>query len=1044
VEVRLLGQLEAVADDGAPVVIRGVKLRTLVAILALHRGEPVGTDRLIGELWGDAPPGNPVNALQASVSQLRRAFGAAKIVTSEAGYALGIAPEDLDVVHFERLVAEGRRQLIAGDAAMASRTLHTALALCRDEALVEFAYAEFALGERARLEELALAAVEARIEADLALGRHGDVTGELEALCQRHPMRERLWELSMLALYRSGRQADALRAFAEARTALVEELGLDPGSGLKELEARVLAQDPSLDAPAGDRRATVSASPAGGNLRARLTTFVGRDDDLARLVDVTRTRRLVTLIGPGGAGKTRLAVETAAALQPEYRDGAWLVELGAVRDTEAVAPAIAAALEARGPGPAEAAAPALGLLVGHLRGRSLVIVLDNCEHVVAEAATVVEALLGEVPDLLVIATSREPLGVGGEALFPIGGLDADAAVELFADRGSAVRPSFSVDADTRPVVAELCRRLDHLPLAVELAAARLRVLPLAQLVGLLDDRFRVLTGGSRTALPRHQTLRAVVDWSHDLLFDDERRLFARLSVFTGGCGLEAVESVCSDDALDRADILDLLGRLVDKSLVVAEFGELGEVRYSQLQTLWEYGRERLAASGEAASVFDRHAQWYMALSLGVRQGFHGQHGLVWRARIAAEIGNLRGALDWYIERGDATAALSLTTGLACWFQRGDFLQAAGWLEEALRVDGEAPVTLRAAAAAWHGYFNFNAWITAPVAALAEVGQAVEVLRDGSDLERLGDALLVFAALLNRNGDLDTTRVVLAEARLVLTAADDRWGLATHDLIYAQHLASVGQLGAAEASARASVEGFQAIGEQFLFVECLAVLAGVAEARGDLESAAVTYEQLLERARADGLAYYVPHWLTRLGALRARQQDDTTAEQLFAEAVTRSDGPMRRGAALIGLAGATRRRGDLESARDWLEQAAAEYGSVGHDSGRAAVSVARCWWAIAAGDLDAAAGFADQACRAVSHHEASMRMSAQIAAAAVAAVRSGSEADIERFAALVDQHNGSDAGRFAAVSVGAIGSTLDEPDVAALYRTLGLDAAPTPR
>ena len=261
-EVRLLGQLEAVADDGSPVVIRGARLRTLVAILALHRGEPVGTERLISELWGDEPPGNPINALQASVSQLRRALGAAKIVTSDAGYALAIAPEELDIVRFERLVAEGRRQLVAGDAAMASSTLHAALGLCRDEALVEFAYAEFALGERARLEELALAAVEARIEADLALGRHGDVTGELEALCQRHPLRERLWELSMLALYRSGRQADALRAFADARTALVEELGIDPGPGLKELEARVLAQDPDLDAPAEDRRAARVGHPA--------------------------------------------------------------------------------------------------------------------------------------------------------------------------------------------------------------------------------------------------------------------------------------------------------------------------------------------------------------------------------------------------------------------------------------------------------------------------------------------------------------------------------------------------------------------------------------------------------------------------------------------------------------------------------------------------------------------------------------------------------------------------------------------------------------
>ncbi len=267
-------------------------------------------------------------------------------------------------------------------------------------------------------------------------------------------------------------------------------------------------------------------------------------------------------------------------------------------------------------------------------------------------------------------------------------------------------------------------------------------------------------------------------------------------MFTGGCGLDAAESVCADDALDRADILDLLGRLVDKSLVVAEFDESGEVRYSQLQTLWEYGRERLADSGEADAVRDRHAQWYLALeSSRPASGLRGEDGLVWQARFAAELGNLRGALDWYIERGDATSALSLTTGLAwVWFQRSDFHNAARWLEDALRVAGDAPATLRAAAMGWHGYFN--AWITGgQTAAIAEVSEAVEVLRDGSDPERLADALLSLAALLNRNGDLATTPVVLAEAHRVLTALDDRWGLAVHDFFTAGHLAPMGDLDA---------------------------------------------------------------------------------------------------------------------------------------------------------------------------------------------------------------------------------------------------------
>jgi tetratricopeptide (TPR) repeat protein len=346
--------------------------------------------------------------------------------------------------------------------------------------------------------------------------------------------------------------------------------------------------------------------------------------------------------------------------------------------------------------------------------------------------------------------------------------------------------------------------------------------------------------------------------------------------------------------------------------------------------------------------------------------------------------------------------------------------------------------LRAAAIVWHGFCN--AWVTGPAIALAEVLPAIEVLRDGSDPQRLGDALLILGELLNRNGDIATTRVVLAEAHPILTALGDPWGLAAHDLLAAGYLALMGELDAAEAAVRASVEGFQAIGEKFLVAESLGMLAGVAEARGDLQGAADAYGQLLEGARVSGLANLVPMWLIRLGALRARQGDDSTAEQLFAEAVSRSSTePMRRAMGLIGLAGATRRLGDAQSARTWLEQAAAECGSVRNEDGRAAVLTASCWWAISAGELDAAAELADQACHLATHDDPSMPASAQTAAAAVAAVSSGSDADIEHFASLVRQRNGSAAGRFAVILVGAIGSTLDEPDVAALCHTLGLES-----
>jgi hypothetical protein len=411
---------------------------------------------------------------------------------------------------------------------------------------------------------------------------------------------------------------------------------------------------------------------------------------------------------------------------------------------------------------------------------------------------------------------------------------------------------------------------------------------------------------------------------------------------------------------------------------------------------------------------------------------------VCRARIAAEIGNLRGALDWYIERDDAASALTLTTRQVwIWFHRTDFLQGVRWLEDALGVPGDAPTTLRATAAAFHGYCN--AWITGSAVALAELREAVEVLRDGSDPEQLADALLIYADLLNRYGHIAATPVVLAEAHGVLSAIGDRWGLATHDLFTAGYLAPTGDLAAAEASVRSAIAGFESIGEQFLVLESRGMLAGVAEARGDLEGAATNYARLLEGARVSGLTNLIPVWLIRLGALRARQEDDATAVQLFAEAVARSAGPTIRGTALVGLAGATRRLGDAEPAQRLLDQAAAEYASVDHEDGRVVVLTAWCWSAIAVGDLDRAAEFADEACRGPSHDDRSMRMSAQIAAAAVAAAESGSEGDIEQFDALVRQRRGSDAGRFAVATVGTVGSTLDEPDVAGMCRTLGLES-----
>ena len=394
-EVRFFGEFEA-TEGGVPVPVRGTKQRSVLALLALQRGGPVSADRLIDMLWGEEQIANTANALQAQIGQLRRTLGATAIVTSEAGYALDIGPDDLDAARFEQLVAKGRRLLEEGETALASSTLGEALQLRRGEPLSEFAYAGFADAERAHLDDLTLVATEARVEADLVLGHHGELVGELEALCREHPLRERLWELLMLALYRAGRQAEALRAYSQARDHLVDELGIDPGPALRQLEARILAQDPSLAAVGPARLQTVAVPMATGNLRERLSSFVGRSTELEELKEVVRSSRLVTLIGPGGVGKTRLALETAATLSEEHRDGAWLVDLASVTEAEGVAPAMAGTLGAAAAGLTGPPSPSstVDLIVRYLAGRSLLVVLDNCEHVIAEAASLAETLVG--------------------------------------------------------------------------------------------------------------------------------------------------------------------------------------------------------------------------------------------------------------------------------------------------------------------------------------------------------------------------------------------------------------------------------------------------------------------------------------------------------------------------------------------------------------------------------------------------------------------------------------------------------------------------
>jgi predicted ATPase/DNA-binding SARP family transcriptional activator len=941
-EVRLFGDLQVIEGE-VPRPVRGPKQRALLALLALQQGGPINGDRLIDALWGDDTPSNPANALQALVAQLRRVLGSDAILTSDAGYALKVRPEDVDIVRFERMVVEARRSAGEGQAAAASTLLAEALSLSRGEPLAEFAYAGFADGERVRVAELVLLAMEVRAEAELALGRHEELVGDLDALCRQYPLRERLWELLMLALYRAGRQAEALRAYGEARAGLVDELGIEPGAALRDLEARILAQDPSIGAP----RTEVArvASQTAGNLRERPNRFVGRDSERHHLRQALASSRLVTVIGPGGVGKTRLAVETAASLQSLYRDGAWIAELAAVADADGVASAVASALRAgEAVGAAgEGVGSTRDLIIHHVAGRSLLLVLDNCEHVIGAAAALASEMVGAAAELRLIATSREALAVPGEVLVPLGGLPSDAAVELFADRAKAAKPDFVVDAETGPIVDDICRRLDGLPLAIELAAARIRALPLTALAGRLDDRFRLLTGGARTALPRHQTLRAVVEWSYDLLFDDERRLFARLSVFAGGCDLDAAEAICADDRLPRDEILDVVSRLIDKSLVVSDVAG-STARYAQLQTLWEYARERLADSGEADEVRSRHAAWYLQVAEEARLGLRGASGLAWREKLEADLDNLRAALDWFIGCRNAGSALSIVTGLAwLWFVRADSAEGVRWLDDALALaPHDADLGgLRGLAAVWRSLHLAN--ISAPSTALDACRRAVAELRRSATLF-LAEGLLLQSEILNRVGDTDGALSSLAEARPLMAEAKDRWGLAVHDMLVAENLAAKGQFDEAMEMARAGVQGCRDLGERWVIVEGLSLLASIEEAHGDLDAAFAAYQELVDCSHEAQIPNFETLGLMRLAALRARQGDDAAAEQLFAGAVLTSRRPAYTKAALIGRAAAAQRLGDLAACKRWLDEAMAVPDVAGRAPASPKAFIGLTWWA----------------------------------------------------------------------------------------------------
>ena len=630
-EYRILGPLE-VLDGGRPVVLSAGKPRALLLCLLLRANEAVSTDTLIDAIWGERAPSSAAKLVQVYISQLRRALGDGAIQTRPPGYLIRLAPDELDAARFERLLAQGREALAAGNATLAASLLRRASGLWRGRALD----AAQLPAEAARLDELRLACLEARLAADLALGRHVEALAELRALVAEHPLRERLRAQLMLALYRCGRQADALEAYRDAARALRDELGLEPGAELRELEHAILNHAPSLAAP------TATALP-GVAVPVPATPLIGRRDELEHLAAlVTRDDvRLVTIGGAGGSGKTRLALELANAVGAAFAHGAAFVELAAVRDPELVLATIAQAVGAR------------ETLERWLADRELLLVVDNLEHLI-EAAGELARLAARAPHLTVVVTSRRVLHVSGEHVFALAPLPENDAARLFAARASARDPAGAVDSDDAAVRA-ICRRVDGLPLAVELAAARVGTLTPQLLLERIADRVTVLGPGPRDAPARQQTLADTLAWSTDLLADDQRRTLARLAVFAGGSSLEAAEEVCGAT-------LESIEALVDSSLLQRSVAS-GAVRLTMLETV----REHAATLLDDGAIAAAHAAYYARLAeLADLKGSGRAQAL---AAIDLELDNLRAGCD----RADVETALRIATALyQYWYARGHF------------------------------------------------------------------------------------------------------------------------------------------------------------------------------------------------------------------------------------------------------------------------------------------------------------------------------------------------------------------------------------
>ncbi len=877
----MLGSFEVRPADGGLVEVPGARLRGLLVALALKPGHVVPKASLIDWIWGEHPPADATNALQRLVSRLRKALPGGMVEGQTDGYRLMVEPDAVDAVRFERLVIAGRAR--PEHSAQRVQLLREALELWRGAAMQDIGLQGSAAFNAAvvRLEELRLTATEDRVEAEMALGRGAEMIPELTDLVTAHPLREPLVAALMRALAAAGRDSEALLAYQRARELLADALGVDPSPELAALHVALLRGE------LGRREETRKT-----NLRAELTTFVGKDADVAAVRGLIAEHRLTTVIGPAGSGKSRLAAETARTLLDELPDGAWLVELAAIRANGTVADVAQTTLAGLSLRDALlGGAPNAKLtdrLIAAIREREALLILDNCEHVIEPTAVFAHRVLGECRRLRILATSREPLGITGEALWHVEPLalpaeDADLgqiasspAVQLLRDRAGAVRRNLAAEDRTLATMARVCRALDGMPLAIELAAARLRTLPIDLLANRLDDRFRLLTSGSRTALPRHKTLRAAIDWSWELLSHAERVVLRRLSVFSDGASLEAAEQVCAGDAVEPEQVIELLTALTEKSLLVAE-GDSAP-RYRMIGTIKEYARHRLAEAGETNQARQAHLAYFTELVETADPHLRRADQLHWLATLETEHDNIGAAMRGALAAGQAQAAMRLAAGAGWyWYLGGHKTEGFDLLTAASKTPGEATDEVRAVVYALIAMFISSG-------RSGDEHEAAEWIHRTYQLSqrcRISHPVLGFIAPMERMLRAPDAFLPAFEP---LLDDEDPWVRAMARLHMGKMRIMLGRDGRdADAYLERALADFRALGERFGISFALTVLADRIAMRGEFAGACEHYEQAIMVVTEVGAAEDVVRMRSRQAQLYWLMGDKNAVAAAIAEA-----------------------------------------------------------------------------------------------------------------------------------------------------------------